>query len=963
MNTIQFEFLQPSPPVILDEDTAHMMNSLYQNLDSLLTFLEELVKKKPEIDEAAAIKDLEAKIRDFAFLAEDEVESNLAKIYMEAADKNMTLFQNLQQVGEDTEMTLFQNLRQVAEKTQNFVNTIKSQYNDSAVQNLPKVHTPPLDIGLDHKSGSSPRFSKIIEGKMVGRTSELNTIMDQLICHPSEERKVISVFGMGGIGKTTLAKRIYEDPLLVSHFDLCAWTTVSQEVNLRQILCSLLWSIERGMNTEGSTDDLAHKLRQRLMGQRYLIVVDDVWETSVWDLLIRCFPESYGSAILLTSRLKEIADYTTSGASNLHNLHFLDSNESWDLFCSHSFLKQPLSSKFKRTQRNIVDKCGGLPLAIVVAAGLVSQFSKFEELEKIEKEMSYLASTNIGEQCSRILIVSYNHLPQHLKACFLYLGIFSGHSEIPVKKLVRLWIAEGFVKKSVRDKELEEVGVGYLQDIISRSLVQIDKLKCDGQIKTCRMHHLLRVLCVRQARNEKLLYVEDDGFDMCNSSFKKPHGTSSWLLCFRTSKPERFDMCSRSSKKACSGACRWLSFRSSKPENFDLCNSSFNKARSVLCLHNDEMPMVNDPKLVSFSLLRVLDLTSPLYNKGVYMSFENLSNLVLLEYLAFMFNRSLGSEGLDIVLSKNQKLHTLVVWHSAADYWRRNYSFLPSTIWGSPQLRHLEFRNCFRVEPPSIVNENLQSLYWLSIFHCTKEVISKIPNIKTLGIFREGRWIPDNGVPCNGASSLENLCQLNLLEALTIEAEYAIPERISLPGINAFPCNLRKLKLSKTYFPWKDIATIALLPGLEVLKLKRDAFYGPEWEPTEGGFQRLKFLLLENTDLKIWNAFDNEFPILEHLVLKHCENLEGIPTIFSNVTTLKSIDLEWCGQALSSCAKNIQQDQLDYGNNELKVLGRNPQTTHKQLTFYKGREIRTVTESCSTLELYIPRRVPRKLVP
>nr|GLL44868.1 putative late blight resistance protein homolog R1A-4 [Ipomoea trifida] len=413
------------------------------------------------------------------------------------------------------------------------------------------------------------------------------------------------------------------------------------------------------------------------------------------------------------------------------------------------------------------------------------------------------------------------------------------------------------------------------------------------------------------------------------------------------------------------GACRWLSFRSTKPKNFDLCNSSVNKARSVLCLHNDEMRMMNDPKLVRFNLLRVLELTSPLYNKGVYMSFENLSNLVLLEYLALMSNRSLGSEGLDILLSKNQKLHTLVVWHSAAG-WRPNYSLLPSTIWGSPQLRHLEFRNCFRVEPPSIVKENLQSLYWLSIFHCTEQVISKIPNIKTLGIFCEGRLIPDNAVSCNSVSSkrkrrassfkkphgasswlcfrsskaersdmcgsssskkasLENLCHLNQLEALTIEAEYAIPNSISLPGINAFPCNLRKLKLSKTYLPWKDIETIALLPKLEVLKLKMDAFYGPEWDPTEGGFRRLKFLLLENTDLKIWNAFDDEFPILEHMVLKHCENLEGIPTVFSNVTTLKSIDLEWCGQDLSSCAKNIQQEHLDYGNNELKVLVRNPQ--------------------------------------
>ncbi|XP_019171030.1 PREDICTED: putative late blight resistance protein homolog R1A-4 isoform X2 [Ipomoea nil] len=935
MNTIHFEFLQPCrAPVILAEDTAHLVSSLHHNLGFLLTFLEEF-QKKPGNDDAA-IKDLEAKIRDFAFLAEDEVESNLAKIYMEAADKEMTLFQNLQQVlGEDAEMILFQNLRQVAEKTQNFVNGIKREYNDSAVQDLTKVQALPL---------SSHEWISKIEDRMIGRRRELKTIKNQLIHQPSKEGKVISILGMGGIGKTTLAKSVYEDPSVLSYFDLRAWTTVSQEVNMRQILCSLLWSIQRGMNTEGSTlDELAHKLRQRLMGMRYLIVVDDVWETNVWDYLTRCFPKSYGSVVLVTSRLREIADYTTSGASNLlHDLHFLNSDKSWDLFCSHIFLKQPLHSKFNTIGRNIVGKCGGLPLAIVVAAGLVSQFSKVEELEKLEKEMSYLASTDIGEQCSRILIVSYNHLPPHLKACFLYLGVFSAGSEIPIKKLVRLWIAEGFVKL-VSDKELEEVGVGYLHDLISRSLVQIDKLKCDGQIKTCRMHDLLLGLCVRQATNEKLLCVEDNNsFDMCNIiSSKKASGIWDWLtwLGFKSSSklPKPFDMCSNS-KKAC-GTCRWLSFRSSnlKSEHFDFCNS---KARSILCLHKDEiMPMVNDPKPLNFSLLIVLDLTSPLYNKGVHLSaLDHLSNIVLLRYLAFEMDRSLGSEGLKNLLSKNKKLQTLIVSHSAP-HWQVHCSHLPSTIWGSPQLRHLELRqNFFKVEPPGIVKEDLQVWYWLSIFHCTREVISRIPNVKTLGIFCEDRLIPDDGVPSNDAFNLKNLCYLNHLEVLTIEAEYAIPKRMSLPSIDALPCNLRKLKLSRAYLPWKDnISTIALLPRLEVLKLKMDAFYGPEWEPTEGGFRRLKFLQLENTQLEIWNAFDDEFPILERLALKYCKRLKEIPSSFSTINSLQSIDFESCNPALLTCTENIQEVQVNYGYDIFAVIDRTPQYTFEQRMSNRGK--------------------------
>ncbi|XP_019155112.1 PREDICTED: putative late blight resistance protein homolog R1B-14 [Ipomoea nil] len=727
MNTIQFEFLQPSPPVILDEDTVHMMNSLYQNLGFLLTFLEEF-EKKPGNDDAA-IKDLEAKIRDLALSAEDGIESNLTNIYMEAEAA----------AAKDKDMMLCQKLRQVADDTHQFVNRIKQEYYDSTVQDSPKVHTLSSDLESISLSESSQQFSKPkVDGRrMVGHSSELNTIKDQLTRLPSGERKVISILGMGGIGKTTLARRLYEDPSVISHFGVCAWTIVSQEVNLRRILCDLLQSFSFSstqVNTNGSTGELAQQLQKCLKCTRYLVVVDDVWETSVWDYLTRCFPESDGSRVLLTTQLKEIADYTTTSGTYLHNLHFLDSNESWDLFCNNVFCKQPLPSKFETIGRNIVDKCRGLPLAIVVVAGLVSKPNNtLDDWENVEKEISCHASTDLAELCSRILNLSYNHLPQHLKACFLYLGVFYENSEIPVKKLVRLWVAEGFVK-SVSDKRLEEVGVEYLQDLISRSLVLIHKCKPNGQIKTCRMHSLLHGLCIREARKLNLLYVEDDGYDRV-------------------------------------GACRWLSFRSPKPKNYDIIRNNYKKARSVLCLHNDdEMAMVNDPKPVRFSLLRVLDLTSPMYTKGVYVTFPDLSDLVLLKYLAW----SLGSEGLEIILSKNQKLQTLIVSHSAAG-WEEDSSLLPSTIWGSPQLRHLEFKNCFRVEPPSMVKEKLQTLYWLSISDCTEEVFSMIPNINTLGILCKRESTISHS---SGTYSLKFLRCLDQLEDLTIESDYPISEHL-----------------------------------------------------------------------------------------------------------------------------------------------------------------------------------------
>nr|GMD78822.1 putative late blight resistance protein homolog R1A-4 [Ipomoea batatas] len=370
--------------------------------------------------------------------------------------------------------------------------------------------------------------------------------------------------------------------------------------------------------------------------------------------------------------------------------------------------------------------------------------------------------------------------------------------------------------------------------------------------------------------------------------------------------------------------------QSPKPKNYEIIRNNYKKARSVLCLYNDdEMTMVNDPKPVRFSLLRVLDLTSPLYTKGVYVPFTDLSDLVLLKYLAWF----VGSEGLEIILSKNQKLQTLLVSHSAAE-WEEDSSLLPSTIWGSPQLRHLEFKNSLRVEPPSMVKEKLQTLYWLSISHCTEEVFSMIPNINTLGILCKRGSISHSHT--SGTYSLKFLQCLDQLEDLTIESDYPISEHLPPRCIDTFPRNLRKLKLSGTHLPLGDIEAIALLPSLEVLKLKTDSLLGPEWKPTDGGFPSLKFLLLQHTKLQRWNDFDDEFPMLERLVLKECVRLEQIPITFSNINSLQSIELERCRPALLRSANKIKEEQLNYGNDALLVIDRTPQYTAMHYTVQRS---------------------------
>ena len=162
-------------------------------------------------------------------------------------------------------------------------------------------------------------------------------------------------------------------------------------------------------------------------------------------------------------------------------------------------------------------KCGGLPLAIVVLAGVLLKKEKTHRWwSKVLSSVSSIL-TEQTDQCNEILELSYNNLPHHLKPCFLYFGLFHKDFEIFARQLVMLWIAEGFVQK--KDEEpMEEVGEDYLEDLVARNMVQVSKRRFDGTVKTCHVHDLLLDLCVLKAKEEKFLVVQKYGSPSSPSS-------------------------------------------------------------------------------------------------------------------------------------------------------------------------------------------------------------------------------------------------------------------------------------------------------------------------------------------------------------------------------------------------------------------------------------------------------------
>ncbi|KAL0298513.1 UNVERIFIED_CONTAM: Disease resistance protein RPP13 [Sesamum radiatum] len=214
---------------------------------------------------------------------------------------------------------------------------------------------------------------------MVGFEEDLLATKTRL-CGGSCKLEFIPIYGMGGIGKTTLARNAYGDPLIIEHFDIRAWLTVSQDYSIQETLFALVDSIkalnEKFDGGKHNYEQMAEQVYKSLKGRRYLVVLDDMWSTKAWDDVRRILPDdSNGSRIIITTRLQDVAAYADS-SSPLHEMHFMDVDQSWILLRQKVFNEQHCPPELENIGKMIARSCKGLPLAIVVIAGILSTISQ-----------------------------------------------------------------------------------------------------------------------------------------------------------------------------------------------------------------------------------------------------------------------------------------------------------------------------------------------------------------------------------------------------------------------------------------------------------------------------------------------------------------------------------------------------------------------------------------------------------
>ncbi|KAL0000446.1 hypothetical protein SO802_014227 [Lithocarpus litseifolius] len=715
---------------------------------------------------------------------------------------------------------------------------------------------------------------------VVGIESSRNELIGWLV-EGQPHRIVISVVGMGGIGKTTLAQKIYDHQMVRGHFECYAWISVSQSYNIQDLLRSIVKQfrenrMELPMPEIDTMDEqsLVSKLRDYLRLKTYVVIFDDVWKIDFWEGIKHALPDNNkGCRIMITTRNREVARFCKK-SSHVHvfELQPLTSDEAWELFCKTVFQFEfgghcpPILEKLSH---DIVEKCKGLPLAIVAIGGLLSTKDKTVfEWQNLHDSVGFELGRNPHlTGVDKILSLSYEDLPCHLKSCLLYLGMYPEDYSISCIKLIRQWIAEGFVKE-LEGKTYEEVAQEYLTELIHRSLVQVSYVDISGKVRKCRLHDILREIILRKMKDLSFCHV--------------------------LSKQEsRFEGLTR--RMSIDGVSYVV-----------LKEFGNTHIHSLLFFNLDEFPKSFMSTFVAnFKLLKVMDFEDALLDCIP----EDVGSLFHLRYLSL---RNTKVKILPKSIGKLQNLETLDLKQSLV-------SDIPIEINNLRKLRHFIAYNLDFEKDNSLTLgkgvkiqkgvgclKNLQKLYHVELNHggvdLTKE-LGKLRQLRKLGV----KNLSKETVTALCAS-VENMNHLRSLDVTLIsEDEIVDLEFISSPPqflqslqikgrLEKLPewiselQHLVKLKILWSRLNDDPLKVLQDLPNLRELMISRQAYNGEHLHFKLEGFPKLKWLWIRHLNALHSLLIDKgALPVLEFLSIGHCPELKEVPSGIQHLKNLKEL--------------------------------------------------------------------------
>ncbi|KAL5569275.1 hypothetical protein UlMin_025850 [Ulmus minor] len=763
-------------------------------------------------------------------------------------------------------------------------------------------------IAIEHVQRETTSFKDISE--VYGRDVEKKIVIDKLLCESSKAQKsfeVIPIVGMGGIGKTTLAQFVYNDKVVINHFNPRIWVYATDPFDVVMVAKAIAQALHLG-DAHGiahwTFQTLLEQIDQAIEGKKFFLVVDDVWteDHSKWEPLEEALRKgAQGSRILVTTRNSEVA-LTMRAKSNMITLEVLTEEFCWSIFSKLAFPNGDKRDELEQIGRQIVQKCKGLPLAAKTLGSLMGFKEPKREAWNDVLKSELWELKKFKDEVFIPLMLSYYDLPPLEKRCFLFCSYFPKDYSIGRDDLIELWFSQGYLSSK---RNYWEEGLVCFKNLAKRSLFQDFEKDEFGDILSCKMHDIVHDFALFLTENE-FCNIKLNGEEI-EINKKARHCTL--LLEKKAQLPSQAyhkNLRALFVQNMCSSPLRFesLSYSTSSIKTLTLSGCKLT--------HVPE----NIDKLI---YLRYLNLSN---NTNLSMLPETLCNLVNLQTLKLdnCFDIRRLPKGIG-KLTNFRHLH-----------------LLGTPVEGIPKslrkLTNLQILDRFRLAPDEMEAMTLQDLNQLNSLR------------GLMGIFDIGKVEDASEAEKAQLKNKEHLDNLQLhfgecrdkqatalLEVLQPHPNLKSLQILFYHGTTAFPSwmislvNLKRLDLLNCP-ACEVLPPFGKLQSLESLNIVHMMVQrvGGEFLGIEGhahttiSFPKLKQLRFQNLEnWKEWegsredSSFTPIMPCLSSLEISFCNKLEALPTFLRN-TPLKNLTIDDC--------QILEEKRLQYVNVEevVKIL-------------------------------------------